>query len=98
MTFPEARDYQGSLSDLSMSDRLAMNGRMRGGVKQLNKGFFNDIQDAANTAGRGEDYAKAMTDYKRASQLNNAFKWAIPTTAAAVGGSKLARYLKPLVP
>lgn len=98
MTFPEARDYQGSLSDLSMSDRLAMNGRMRGAVKQLNKNFFSDIQDAAGQAGRGEDYAKAMNDYRNASRLRNAAKIAIPAAAVAAGGGKIARYLRPLIP
>jgi hypothetical protein len=71
MTFPEARDYQGSLSDLSASDKLAMNGRVRGGVAQLNKSLYDDLHDAASQAGRGDDYAKAMTDYRRASQIRN---------------------------
>jgi hypothetical protein len=74
MTFPEARDYQGALSDLSASDKLAMNGRMRGAVSQLQKGLFNDIYDSANIVGRGEDYANAMKQYRQAAQLNQAAK------------------------
>jgi hypothetical protein len=89
MTFPEARDYQGSLSDLSGSDKLAMNGRVRGGVAQLNKAFFDDIQKAAEAAGRGKEYADAMKEYRRASQLGTAAqglkKYAIPAAAGAVG-------------
>jgi hypothetical protein len=86
MTFPEARDYQASLSDLSGSDKLAMNGRVRGGVAQLNKALFSDIQDAAEGAGRGEDYAKAMKEYRQASQLKDMARKAVPlATKAAVG-------------
>lgn len=98
MTFPEARDFQGSLSDLSGSDKLAMNGRVRGGVAQLNKGLFSDIQDAADAAGRGEDYASAMKEYRRAAMLGNAAKGAAKIAVpAAVGGGIAGHYLKKLV-
>jgi len=85
MTFPEARDYQASLSDLSSSDKLAMNGRVRGGVAQLNKALFQDIQDAAEGAGRGEDYAKAMKEYRQASTLKD-----VATKAAKFGAGAAA--------
>lgn len=98
MTFPEARDYQSSLSDLSNSDKLSMNGRMRGGVAQLGKGLYGDIRDAAEGAGRGADYDKAMRDYRNASAIRNglkaAGKYAVP---AAVGGGLLGHYLTKLV-
>ena len=89
MTFPEARDYQGSLSDLSQSDKMAMNRRMRGGVSQLNKGLFSDIHDAAASAGRGDDYARAMRDYRMAAGINNGIKTAgkAAGTAAGLGGA-----------
>lgn len=88
MTFPEARDYQGALSDLSMSDKLAMNGRMRGGVAQLGKGFYSDIKSAADSAGRGEDYETAMKEFRQASQLKDLLKNAgkIGIGVAGVGG------------
>jgi hypothetical protein len=88
MTFPEARDYQGSLSDLSASDKLAMNGRVRGGVAQLNKGLYGDVFDAANKAGRGEDYANAMKEYRQAAQIRNGLKTAgkIAIGGAVAGG------------
>lgn len=96
MTFPEARDYQGSLSDLSSSDKMALSGRMSGGLKQINKGLFTDIQNAANTAGLGEDYANAMKQYRQASQLKKAGKTigkAAVGTAGLGGGAALLRDL-----
>lgn len=85
MTFPEIRDYQASLSDLSSSDKLAMNGRVRGGVSQLNKALFSDIKDAADAKGLGEDYAGAMKEYRQASQLRNAGKVAGKMAIGAAG-------------
>lgn len=87
MTFPEARDYQGSLSDLSSSDKMALSGRMSGGLKQINKGLFTDIQNAANTAGLGEDYANAMKQYRQAAQLRNAGRVAGKVAGGAALGA-----------
>lgn len=82
MTFPEARDYQASLSDLSASDKLAMNGRMKGAVAQLNRALYQDIRQAAESGGgMGTDYDKAMTQYRQAAQIKNA----VAATGKAVG-------------
>jgi hypothetical protein len=99
MTFPEARDYQSGMANSSVMDRLATSGKMRGAVKQLNKNFFTDIQDAANahTPGLGDDYAKGMSDYKNAARLSTAAKMAGIGAATAVAGPSLFRYLKPLI-
>lgn len=102
MTYPEARDYQSSLSDLSTSDKMALNSRMRGQVDQLHKGLFGDIYDAADTVGRGEDYAKAMQQYKTAARINNGLKTTAKIGATGIAGAlglgTLERYLKPLLP
>jgi hypothetical protein len=74
MTFPEARDFQSSLSDLSATDKMAMGGRVSGGLKQLSKALYTDIQDAAENAGRGDDYAQAMKEYRQASGLKDMAK------------------------
>lgn len=74
MTFPEARDYQSSLSDLSATDKMAMGGRVSGGLKQLSKALYTDIQDAAEKAGRGEDYSQAMKEYRQGSGLKESAK------------------------
>ncbi len=104
MSFPEARDYQGALSDLSASDKLAMNGRMRGGVAQLGKGLYSDIHAAASTApdinglGSGGDvYAQAMKEFRQASQLKDLLakssKYAIGAGAGAAGVEGIHRFL-----
>ena len=102
MTFPEARDYQASLSDLSASDKLAMNGRMKGAVAQLSKGLYQDLRDSAEAGGGlGSDYDDAMSQYRRASQINNAVKnagtYAAKGAVGTVGGSALYSMLKHLL-
>jgi hypothetical protein len=103
MTFPEARDFQSSLSDLSASDKLAMNGRMRGGVAQLNKGLYTDLYDAADAHPDqlGDVYGDAMKEFRQASQLKSgmktAAKMAVGAGAAGIGGSILAPHLKSLI-
>jgi hypothetical protein len=74
MTFPEARDYQSSLSDLSATDKMAMGGRVSGSLKQLSKALYSDIQDAAEQAGRGEDYTQGMKEYRQGSGLKDSAK------------------------
>lgn len=97
MNYPEARLFQENLASPSTTEKMGMGGSMKGGVKQLNKAFYEDIHDAANQAGRGEDYAKAMRDYRIASTVGNAAKnigkIAVP---AAIGGGtyKLTRALE----
>lgn len=74
MTFPEARDYQGGLSDLSSMDIQSMPKRVKGALAQLNKGLYEDIHDAAARMGRGEDFDAAMKEYRQASGLKNTAK------------------------
>lgn len=88
MTFTEARDYQASLSDLSASDKLAMSGRMRGAVAQLNMALYQDIRQAAEAGGGyGADFDKAMTQYRQASQINNAARAAVKYGGRAAAGA-----------
>lgn len=98
MTFPEARDYQSSLSDLSASDKLSMNKRMSGAVKQLNKSLYDDIHSAADSAGSGDDYEQAMRDFRRASTVKDvaskAAKYGIGAAGLGIGG----HYLQSLIP
>lgn len=101
MTFPEIRDYQSNLSDLSRDAKGSMNGKMLGEIGKLNKGIYSDVFDAADTVGRGEDYAKAMKTYRQAAQLNDYLKTAqtaigkaaIPALAGA-GGYKAYQVMK----
>jgi hypothetical protein len=93
MTFPEARDYQMSLTDLSREQQASLTPRMRSQVAQVNQGLFNDIHAAAESAqpGLGSDFADAMKEYRQASQVKNAIdaakKIALPVAATAIAGA-----------
>jgi hypothetical protein len=102
MTFPEARDYQMSLTDLSREQQASLTPRMKAQVAQVNQGLFNDIHAAAESAqpGLGSDFANAMKEYRQASQVKNAIdaakKIALPVAATAIaggGGALALRYL-----
>lgn len=99
MSFPEARDYYSNLSDLSRNEAGGLNRKMLAATGRLRQGFHQDLTDAANEVGRGEDYIKGMRDYARGSQLQNLLttgaKYAIP----AIGGGAAAEYvLRKLLP
>jgi hypothetical protein len=72
MTYPEARDYQSNLSDLSASDLMGMNKKMSGAIKQVRGGLFDDIQNAADQGGMGQDYADAMKASRQAYAVQDA--------------------------
>ena len=94
MNYPEARLFQENLSNPSIVEKQGIGGSMKGGIKQLNKAYFNDIQDAANTQGLGEDYQNAMTMNRRANQLNHAFKTAGKFGAGALGLGAADRFIR----
>lgn len=88
MTFTEARDYQAALSDLSASDKMALSGRMKGALAQLNHALYQDIRQSAEAGGGlGADFDKAMTQYKLASQINTGAKFIAKNGAKAVAGA-----------
>ena len=94
INYPEMRLFQEGLSSPSRTDIEGMAGSMKSSVKQLNKGLFEDIRDAAETRGRGADYEKAMRETRRAAQLGRAAKYAAGAGAAAVVGNKVTQLAK----
>jgi hypothetical protein len=98
MNYPEARLFQENLSNPSVLEKQGIGGSMKGGIKQLKGGLFEDIKNAADTKGMGQDYADAMKEYRRAAILKdvakNGGKIAVP---AAVGGGIAGHYLRKLV-
>lgn len=99
LNYREARDWASGLSRLTANDTMNASPSLRSQVGELSHAFNEDIGDTAASVGRGEDYAKAMRDYRRASQLGNAAKtaakWAIP---AAAGGGAATYALKKTLP
>lgn len=88
LTYPEARDFQSGLANMSRAD-ADMSGPMGGQFKQLRGSLFSDVGDAAESVGQREAYEKAMKDYARASAIRNgvtkAVKYAIPAAAGTAG-------------
>jgi len=99
LDYREARDWASNLSRISGQDKMSASPALRAEVGKLSHAFNEDIGDTAASVGRGEDYAKAMRDYRRASVFNDAAKtaakWAIP---AAAGGGALSYGLRKLLP
>jgi hypothetical protein len=100
MSYPEIRDYQSNLSDLSRSAKDSLNGKMLGQIGKLKGGLYGDIYNAASEVGRGDDYAQAMKEFRQASQLKDmatkTAKVAVPAGAAYLGAKTIAPHLKGL--
>ncbi len=97
LTYKEARDFASNLSRLSSNEAQRLNPSMKRAVAQLSHAFNQDVGQTAHAAGKGSEYAQAMKEYAKASQLRNAGIWAakrigIPAAAAAGlgAGAKLA--------
>jgi len=98
LDYREGRDWASSLSRISGQDSMSASPSLKAEVGKLSHAFNEDIGDAATAVGRGEDYSKAMRDYRRASQIGDAAKkagniakWAVP---AAAGGGMLTHVLR----
>ena len=100
LTYSEARDFASNLSRLSSGEAQKLTPVMKRQVGELSHTFNQDVGEAAQRAGVGEDYTKAMHDYALASRLRNAAitgaKIAVPTAIGAAGYG-LARKLAPIV-
>jgi hypothetical protein len=98
MTYETARDFLTNMGRLSVSERMAMNPPMQREVAVMTANLAKSVADAANAAGKGQVYAKAMTEYARAKQLEGVYdaflkgaqKSALP--AAVAGGAAGAGY------
>jgi hypothetical protein len=102
VNFPEARDFYTNISRATAKPGLLRRAiespgapafRMNAG--NVREALNSDLTDAANTIGRGADYTKAMTDYRRASQINHAVKTAAKIgVGAAAGSTPIIRFIR----
>ena len=107
INFPEARDFYTNISRATAKPgflRQAIENpampsfRMNAG--NVREALNSDLTDAADTIGRGSDYSDAITEYRRAAQLNKVLKTAGKIGAgAAIGsagmnGSPIIRFIK----
>jgi hypothetical protein len=97
LTYREARDFGSNLSQMSSKEAGSLKPAIRRQVGEASHAFNQDVGDAAAAAGRGEDYANAMREYARASQLRSglktAAKIAIPTLGLGLAGKIAHEYL-----
>lgn len=100
MNYPEIRDYQSNLSDLSRDAKGSMNGKMLGQIGKVNKGIYGDITSALEPVGLSDDYANAMKEFRQASQLKDMVsrggKYAGHAIAGAAGAGGLYEAYKAL--
>lgn len=97
LTYSEAKDFQSNISSLSANQRMSLNPKTMRLVGQLNQDLKSALEDAADTAGKGEQFQKAMKEYHNAMQIqdwtdtvkSNAWKAAL----VGVGGYELKRLL-----
>lgn len=95
MTYEVARDFASGISRLSANEmgRLAPNVARE--VASLRVELNKAVGQAANKAGKGREYAEAMTEYAKAMRLRNAIdeavqgakRAAIPAALGAAAGS-----------
>jgi hypothetical protein len=102
LDYREARDWASNLSRISAQDKMSASPSLRAEVGKLSHAFNQDVGDTAASVGHGEDYAKAMRNYRIASTVGDvadrAKKFAVPAALGAAGagaGYKLARALMP---
>lgn len=78
LNFPEARDFYSNVGDVAHSTPLQkLMGRglkpvMRAQAVNVRRGLNEDLTNAAESIGRGEDFTKAMREYALASKLRKA--------------------------
>lgn len=92
--YGEARDFASNLSRMSAADKMATNPQMAREASLLSRSLNQDIGDAADKAGVGDDYRNAMSTYRSAARNSEmaktagkmalkAGKYALPAGAAA---------------
>ena len=73
ITYEEARDFYTN-ARLAMSEYLQTKPNMWRQVTIFKKALGDAIQEAATSAGKGEEYKSAMTEYRRAIVMKNLVK------------------------
>jgi hypothetical protein len=69
LLYPKARQFASRISNSSIAERLTSDPNLKRVLGSLREGFNADVGDAANAAGRGQDYEQAMREYANAKKL-----------------------------
>lgn len=69
ITYADAKDFQSNVSRLSAEERMKLNPNTQRLLSQLNEDLKGSLEDAADVAGKGEQFTKAMREYHQAMTL-----------------------------
>lgn len=69
MTYEVARDFASNISRLSAKDLASIPPAVMREIGNLRMTLNKSVADAANVAGKGSEYASAMTEYAKAKRL-----------------------------
>lgn len=67
--YPEAKDFQSNISNLSANEKMSLNSNQLRQVGDLNQALKSSLTKAAGTVGEGDNFVKAMSEYHRAMKL-----------------------------
>jgi len=89
LTFKEGRDfYSAGRGKLATDEATRLNSKQIRALNEFTHSLGNSLQQTADEYGRGPEYAKAITEYRRAKQLQSGLKTAGKIGAgAAVAGA-----------
>lgn len=68
LTFAEARDFYSNLSRLSTNEFGSLNPTMQRQIGLMKEALHESLVQAAGTVGKGEQYAKGISEYAKAGQ------------------------------
>lgn len=71
LTYEEARDFQQLLGKLSADESIKMAPAVKRDLTQMVVGLKQDVGNAAEVVGKGEDYYSAMNEYRKYAKLGN---------------------------
>lgn len=88
LTFEEARDFYSNISRLSANEYNNLNPTMQRQVGAMRSALHEALVDSAETVGKGQQYAKGISEYRRSFQAQELAK----KVAKAVGVGAPATY------
>jgi hypothetical protein len=95
LTFSDARDFYSAASRLSADEAQRLTPVMKRQIGMFTRALGDSIQQAAETAGKGEEFSGAMNEYRRAKGLQDfgeATKDVMKKAAIGTIGGGLAGY------
>lgn len=89
LTFEEARDFYSNLSRLSANEANALNPVMQRQIGAMKQALHEALTEAADTVGKGDQYAAGIREYSRSAKAAKGARWA----GGVAGGMYGANYI-----